>query len=141
MITLEDYFGPRWGHEEANAEEIQCNARSLLVRVNNLLAAASAAGVYGRWVNPHTKTCVSGSKGGSGDGGFRLSNSATGSPTSAHKRAYAVDVYDPTGALDRWITDDILATYRLYREHPDDTPTWCHLQIPAPKSGRRTFKP
>ncbi len=137
MITLEDYFGPRLNHPEAT-EAMKGNARALLTKVNALLAAAQEAGAYGRWINPATKTAVSGW---SGDGGFRLQLSATGAPKSAHKRACAVDVYDPGGALDKWITDEILTQHGLYREHPDDTPTWCHLQITAPGSGRRTFKP
>jgi hypothetical protein len=39
----------------------------------------------------------------------------------------------------KWI-DDPDAT-QLYREHPDDTHTWCHLQDLQPGSGNRTFKP
>jgi hypothetical protein len=57
------------------------------------------------------------------------------------KQGRAVDVYDPDGHLDAWITDDILEDFGLYREHPDSTSTWCHLTDRAPGSGHRTFWP
>jgi hypothetical protein len=139
MITLEHYFAGKEGSEEIT-REIESNAKSLLVRVNRLLAWASGIG-YEAANDPDTGSQISGSKGGAGDGGFRLSTSATGAAKSAHKRAMAVDVYDPGNVLDRMIDNTILETFRLYRESPIDTPGWCHLQSVPPASGRRTFKP
>ena len=60
---------------------------------------------------------------------------------SKHRSAQAVDVYDPAGALDGWLTDDKLVKFGLFREHPDDTPGWCHLQSVGPRSGNRVFVP
>jgi hypothetical protein len=61
--------------------------------------------------------------------------------TSQHRHAHAVDIFDPENALDNWLTDDTLRAYGLYREHPDSTPGWCHLQDVPPRSGHFTFVP
>lgn len=135
MITLQQYFG-----NKPYTEEQAANAEELLKRVNTLLAAASRQGSYGYLVDEDTGICISGSKRGSGDGGFRLPDSKTGAAKSSHKEAKAVDVYDPFNTLDGWLTDAILANYYLYREHPDGTPGWCHLTTRAPFSKRRTFR-
>jgi hypothetical protein len=62
-------------------------------------------------------------------------------PNSKHMTGEAVDVNDTDGAIDRWLTDDILEHYQLYREAPSATLSWCHLQCSPPKSGHRTFMP
>jgi hypothetical protein len=137
-ITNAMYFAlvPGPGEKIHSAQDdLACDA--LLVRVNTMLVELG-------WhfpIDPDTGTPISGSKGGTGDGGFRLSTSTTGKAGSKHKTAHAVDVYDPENWLDEHITDTLLAQHGLYREHPDDTPGWCHLQDIAPGSGRRTFKP
>lgn len=140
MITLPDYFNSKFDHPEAT-EAMKDNARQLLDRVNALLDEARQAGVYGDWIDADTGTCVSGSRGGSGDGGFRLQASATGAPRSAHKTARAVDVFDPKDELDKWVSDAILSRHGLYREAGEKTPGWLHVQSIAPGSGRRTFMP
>jgi len=146
MITVEDYFGTRINHPEAT-EPMKASARVLLAAVNALLAFAAAEGGYARPINPNTKTAVSGW---SGDGGFRLADSVTGSPTSAHKRAPAIDIYDPDNQLDDWISKHdvdggadnvVLRQFGLYREHPSATKGWCHLQTNRTRSGRRSFYP
>jgi len=136
MITLEQYFGskPYSRMEESRAVD-------LLERVNMLIDHAVSEGAFTRQIDPDTGSEISGSKGGSGDGGFRTQDSKTGAPGSAHKLAMAVDVYDPNGELDNWITDKILTVYGLYREHPSATVGWCHLGTKAPRSGKRTFLP
>ena len=136
MISVEEYFRkPRSPAQEDNA-------RDLLARVAGLLTDAMADGAYDQtWVNPNTRTRISGSVGGDGDGGFRTPGSRTGAPRSAHKEGCAVDVYDPLNRLDYWITDAVLEKHGLYREAPSATPGWCHLQTRAPGSGRRTFQP
>ena len=136
MITLQQYFGGK----EHTPDQEQC-AIYLLNHVNALLDAAHEAGAYDYEIDPDTGTQISGSKGGSGDGGFRLPASTTGSPTSSHKEAKGVDVYDPQGRLDAWITRKILIKYNLYREHPDKTLGWMHLTTRCPGSGCRTFLP
>ncbi len=146
MITIEDYFGPRLNHPEAT-EAMKGMAAGLLSSVNGLLQFATTEGGYSRPINPKTKSAVSGW---SGDGGFRLADSQTGAAKSAHKRAMAIDVYDPENELDDWISEydqgdgadnAILRQFGLYREHPSKTPGWCHLQILKPGSGRRSFYP
>lgn len=143
MISKHQYFGakPRTGEHEAAADD-------LLERVNALLAEAELGGVKLE-IDPDTGSQISGSKGGAGDGGFRLPTSTTGSARSSHKEAKAVDVYDPAGKLDDWLDDfehgngdnTMLEEHGLYREAPSHTPGWCHLSTRRPGSGRRTFTP
>ena len=143
MISAEQYFGAK-----PHDAEQEIMADDLLVRVNALLDEAERDGVTVP-VCPNTGTQISGSKGGTGDGGFRLPTATTGSPQSSHKQAKAVDVYDPLDKLDEWLDqfehgvgdNTKLAEHGLYREAPAHTPTWCHLSTRAPRSGRRTFKP
>jgi len=135
MITVQQYFGkPHSAEQEGNADD-------LLVRVNELLAEAQADGSYDGWLDPDTNTQISGAKGSDGDGGFRTPSSRTGVPSSSHRQAKAVDVYDPHEILEDWITDAILEKYELYREAPEATPGWVHLTTRAPASGHRTFIP
>lgn len=138
MIRLKDYFGHKIDHPDATQER-KDNAEVLLSRVNVLLDYAEMQGVYEVVNNPYTDTQISGTRNGSGDGGFRLQTSTTGAPKSSHKEGMGVDIYDPGNRLDKWLTDEILEEFDLYREHPDYTRTWCHLQTrPVAK---RTFKP
>lgn len=139
IITTREYFGAKIDHPDA-AGKFDA-AVDLLEQVNKLLLAAHLAGYYPYPIDPDTGTQLSGSRNGAGDGGFRLSTATTGAAKSAHKLACAIDIYDPNGTLDAWLTDKILAFYGLYREHPDATPGWCHLQSLPPRSGKRTFYP
>lgn len=130
-ISLDDYFRD-FEHDKALREA----AAKMLDKVNNLLESAEAHGVDLK-INPATQTYISGKT----YGGFRPQDCPIGAPNSAHKIARAVDVYDPQGELDRWITDARLAEFGLYREAVSATPSWCHLSDKAPRSGRRTFIP
>jgi hypothetical protein len=136
MITQEQYFQAK-PHTDANAAA----AADLLARANALCQEAVDAKAFGWPSCPNTGTQVSGSKGGQGDGGFRLPTATTGRDHSSHKEAKGVDVYDPQDHLDAWLTDALLAKHGLYREHPDSTPGWCHLTTRAPGSNKRTFIP
>lgn len=62
---------------------------------------------------------------------------------SNHTRCLAADISDPDGDLDDWCTahPDTLAKIGLWQEHPASTKGWCHVQIVAPKSGKRVFYP
>lgn len=60
---------------------------------------------------------------------------------STHMTCKAADIEDPDGKLDRWITDEVLEHCDLYREHPNHTDGWCHVQTSPPKSGKRTYIP
>lgn len=135
-ITVNDYFG-----DKHHSEEQMTNAVVLLGRVNTLLDEARGAKAYADAVDPDTGTNISGSRGGAGDGGFRLQNSTTGAPNSAHKDAKAIDVYDPDGSLAFWVTDAILSRHGLYRESPEFTPGWEHYSTKSPRSGKRTYSP
>lgn len=135
MISIDEYFRKPSSDAQRDAAE------DLLARVAALLILAEVSGVYDNWINPHTRSRVSGSKDGDGDGGFRTPGSRTGAANSAHRDGQGVDVYDPLNKLDDWITDKNLEHVGLYREAPSATPGWCHLQTRAPNSGRRTFNP
>ena len=134
MITLQDYFS-----DKPHPTEYNLNALTLLYRVNNLLAAYTTDTGLIIPNNPATGSQVSGS----GDGGFRLPTSTTGSSKSAHKVAQAVDIADHGEHLDKWLDKypDALIKYDLYREEPSATINWCHLGTRKPLSGKRTFKP
>lgn len=135
MITLEQYFNGK-----PHTADQQASAFILLEKVNALLDWARFGG-YRAPDDPDTGCQIGGdAKRGNGDGGFREPNEA-GAPSSKHKTAHAVDVYDPGDILDRIISDDDLERFGLYREDPGHTPGWCHLADVAPKSGRRTFLP
>jgi hypothetical protein len=143
VITLEQYFS-----RKPHTVEHSASATDLLRRVAALVKDAENDG-FKRTIDSDTGSEISGSKGGSGDGGFRLHNAATGRLRSSHKEAMGVDVYDPTNALDNWLNkfedgkgnNAMLAKHGLYREHSYATLSWCHLSTRAPKSGRRTFYP
>lgn len=143
MITADQYFhNPATGQRKDHRPEHADAARDLLSKVNALLSRVSDV-EWGWPIDPDTGSCISGTsvkKGGQGGGGFRLSTEP-GAERSKHKLAHAVDVYDPDDKLDGWITDELLEEFGLYREHPDHTLGWCHLQDLPPKSKRRTFYP
>lgn len=144
MIILPQYFGAK-----PHTEQHEAWAIDLLERVNELIEEAVRLEVFEREIDPDTGTEISGSRGGTGDGGFRLPTSTTGRQNSSHKEARGVDVYDPFEHLDIWLSsfDSAdgsnwkLKQYGLYREAPKATPGWCHLTTRAPGSGRRTFNP
>lgn len=148
MITVEEYFGKPHTQEQLAA------AVNLLERVAALGNQAADAAAFHWPVDRDTGCCISGSTGSDGDGGFRTPSSRTGAPESSHRIAKpgegaGVDVFDPSDLLDAWLDqfedgaggNSKLAEHGLYREHPDDTPGWCHLTTRAPASGHRTFHP
>lgn len=74
----------------------------------------------------------------------RSINSAVGGRVgSPHLRCQAVDFLDRAGLLAAWCLAhmDVLEAAGLYMEDPKWTPTWVHLQINPPASGRRVFIP
>jgi hypothetical protein len=138
VISLQQYAGLWAGHEDWNPE-CQREATILLNKVNQLLANYEAETGNTVAINQFTKSQISGAK----YGGFRTQDCPIGAPRSSHKIGMAVDILDRNDALDDWITahPEVLVEYNLYREHPDDTKSWCHLSTKPPKSGNRTFKP
>lgn len=137
MITFDSYFGSKLPLAPA---EHQVNARMLLGLVNLLLTAAERAESceYKRLADPDTGTCIAGSNALTGDGGYRLPTSRTGTASSKHRTGHAVDVYDPGNHLDDWLTDERLEQYGLWRERPEMTPGWSHLQDIVTLTGQRS---
>lgn len=143
MITVAQYFGAK-----PHSAEQTAFALDLLDRVNRLTAEARTQGVSCDEIDPDTGTEISGTKGGSGDGGFRLPTATTGARMSSHKEAKGVDKYDPKGALDHWLDkfelgngqNAKLKEYGLVREHPSATNGWCHLST-RPVGNKQTFYP
>jgi len=151
VITLQDYFGRYAQHPDAGPG-MWSNADDLISRVNELKEWARAAGIPVNEIDADTNSEISGSSvaTGGGNGGFRPQKCPVGAPDSAHKDAKALDDFDPSDALDNWISefDDeggrrntILEKFGLYREAPAVTPGWCHLTTRRPGSGKRTYNP
>lgn len=141
MIGVEQYLGQHAASAAPGelTDEIRANAATLAERLNRLLAAFLAETGLARVLRSGWRPA-----------GFNASFTHTdasgavvrgGAPKSRHMTGEGVDVADNDGRLDAWLTDEKLAEYDLYREHPDATPSWTHLQTTAPKSGHRTFNP
>lgn len=124
MISLQEMMGDN--KFEELSEELQNNARDLLVRVNKFRAE------YGipMYVTSGYRTAEHNVKVG-------------GSKNSAHCQCKAIDFKDNDGKLKEFIATDpaILERCDLYMEAPESTPTWVHLSSRLPNSGNRIFKP
>jgi hypothetical protein len=72
-------------------------------------------------------------------------NTPNAAPNSKHMTGQAIDIYDPDGDLDEWLTTEkglaTLESIGLWIEHPSATKGWCHCQTVPPNSGRRVFYP
>lgn len=68
---------------------------------------------------------------------------ANGAARSWHMQAAAVDLADADGRVWAFCLNNMpmLESLGLWLEAREATPTWVHLQIYPPKSGRRIFKP
>lgn len=127
-------------------QEIKANMGKLCEKLNQIQAA------YG-----HELICNSGYR--SPEEQMKINPKA---PNSCHTKGAAVDLSDREGRLwnfltaytARWqmpmmkeINNDAIATLKpyeyfdIYLEDRTATPTWVHIQIYAPKSGNRIFKP
>ena len=62
---------------------------------------------------------------------------------SAHLVGCAVDIHDEQNRLLEYVLShlDLARKIGLFFENPNWTPTWCHIQDVAPKSGHRFFVP
>jgi hypothetical protein len=127
MFSVDEYLTQ---HAERGAASVAiCYAATcLLDKVERLLADPECPspnpGLRSGWRPPAVNALIPGA-----------------APNSEHQYGHAVDLDDNDGALDAWLTDDILKSYDLYREAPSHTGTWCHLQDMPPPSGHRTFIP
>lgn len=130
MISLETYFmGRDLTHADELTDEVMANARITVERVNDLLARANRSDittVRSGWrptgVNADTQ------------------NSAT---HSRHITGQAVDLPDNDRTLATWCVDNLddLEAIGLWIEDPRWTPTWLHVQIVPPKSGKLVYIP
>lgn len=138
MITIEQYFGAK-----DHPFEHTSNATKLLIKVNRLLAIAQNDGGYHNWIDPDTGTQISGAKGGSGDGAYRLPNSKTGASSSSHKTGDGIDIYDNLRILAQWCVHntDAMDKCGLWAEDFRWTNGWVHLQAKPPASGKRIYIP
>jgi len=141
MISISDYFG-KYGksHKDVTPPRYAA-AQILLLKVNKLMQIAIDDGVEFP-INPKTKSQVAGET----NGGFRPQDCTIGAPLSAHKICQAVDLYDPKGEIDDWLTSSPVAREAIkeldmYFEDKSATVGWSHWSTKAPKSGRRFFLP
>ena len=139
MITLSDYFmGRDFQYRDLLTPELRANAARTVESANALLILAAGAGV----VVHHNKVT------GMVRSGWRppAINAGTmgASKTSLHMQCLAVDLEDNNKALGRWCLANagtVLKDLNLWLEHPEATPSWCHVQLRPPGSGRRVFRP
>lgn len=138
QITIEDYWMGRDKQFAANlTDEIRANAEETVSRTNLLLFHAVKDGVV--LIASNKRNLV--------NSGWRPPAINAATPNAAakshHMTGRAVDISDPIGSLDKWCMDNLaeLEAIGLWMEHPSATPRWCHVQILAPKSGRRVFYP
>lgn len=68
---------------------------------------------------------------------------AKGAKKSNHMACLAADFHDADGKLDEWCMANlpILEECGIFLEHPEATKNWTHVQVVAPKSGNRVFRP
>jgi hypothetical protein len=166
MITVQQFFtNPTTGEEKQHTMAQEVAVAELLDDVNSLQEECALAIGKDLPIDPDTHTEISGTRNGTGGGGFRELEEGP-SKYSSHKVLFvqmpsgtwvvdtlaakaAVDRYDPSNDFDTWLDqfelpdgdNSKLREYNLFREHPDDTPGWCHLTKRPPRSGHRTFKP
>lgn len=131
------------GRDSAYAGEVtaglRTNAAKTVDRVNLLLERAAAEGIEPAIDAKSASQVASGWR-------PRAVNEATSNAakSSTHIVGLAVDLRDtPDRDLARWCCRNLgeLEELGLYMEDPQWTPTWVHLQIVPPHSGRRVYVP
>jgi hypothetical protein len=72
-----------------------------------------------------------------------ISQGKSNALTSKHLAGAAADLHDPDGLISDYCLSnpEVLERIGLWMEHPDHTKGWVHVQIMAPKSGKRVFIP
>lgn len=139
MITLAEYYQGRdtlfW---QLLGTDLCANAGRTVETANALLVLAKGGGVVMR---PNHRTGMVRS-------GWRppMINETTpgAAKKSLHLTCEAIDLEDPQHELSVWCfhhADTVLRDLGLWLEHPDKTPTWCHVQLKPPLSNRRVFFP
>lgn len=134
MLTLETYWmGRNLTHSRDLTHEIIQNAHITVDKINALIAdfEFDTDLELDTWASGWRPPSVNGS----------TPNAATG---SKHLTARAGDVHDTPGRdFARWCLRNLdrLEAVGLWMEDPQWTPTWVHLQIVPPGSGRRVYVP
>ncbi len=138
MITLDAYWmGRDKLYPLALDTQTRRNAAVTVDLANRLLVLAKMAGVP-LVANPAGTLVAS---------GWRppAVNAATpgAAKRSKHMTGEAIDLFDPTGAIDDWMvhSPQPLIDLGLWVEHRSATPRWAHLQTVPPGSGNRFFYP
>lgn len=138
MITLAQYYkGHDLKYQALLGTDLRANAGRTVEAANKLLTLAKGAGVR----------LVPNAEWGMVRSGWRppAVNAATAnaSKTSLHMQCLAVDLEDVDRSLARWCfaNQNVLKDLALWLEHPDATPSWCHVQLKPPGSGNRVFRP
>lgn len=139
MITLEQYWMGRDAKYPAECTpEIRVNAYQIVAKVNTLLAMAEVDGV-------EPALSVRGDHVASGWRPEAVNDAtANAAKNSKHCSGQAVDLADGAGrALARWCLAnlDVLEQVGLWMEDPRWTPSWVHLQLVPPGSGKRVYVP
>lgn len=125
-ISVNQYLMGRAKLEELSDEQVR-NINTLIPKVNELLER------YGKPV-----TMSSGFR--SKEDQMRINPKA---PNSRHCLGAAIDIADKDHNFRYYCLTHLndLIELGLYMEDPVHTPSWLHLQIIAPKSGKRIFIP
>lgn len=110
-------------------QEVAQNAIRTVAKINEFLSQSGFAGyVNSGWRPPSLNAKVAGA-----------------APRSKHMLGLACDLADHDGSIDQYCTNEVLEAFGLWREAPESTIGWCHLQIVQYGSwvpGKlRTFKP
>lgn len=134
MLTLDKYWmGRDRGHRDALTEEIVQNAQLTVDKINMLVGEFEAeTGItLDTWASGWRPPAVNAG----------VKNAAAG---SKHLTAKAGDVRDtPARDFARWCLRNLdrLQDIGLWMEDPQWTPSWVHLQIVPPGSGKRVYVP
>jgi len=66
-----------------------------------------------------------------------------GAPSSNHITGLAIDIKDTNNSVFKYVLKnlDLAQQLGLYFEHKNFTPSWVHIQLVRPKSGKRIFIP
>lgn len=128
-MLIEDYWmGRDKKYPNDLTREIELNAADLVGRCNMLAKVLPfpLPTVSSGWRPPSVNAGVKGA-----------------AKRSNHMIGNAVDFADAKGVMARWCFENqpVLERVGLWLEHPESTPTWCHLQRVASASKRRVFRP
>lgn len=134
MITLDQYWmGRDKTHAADLTDEIRNNANATVRLVNQALK------MFEEETGLVCDECASGWR------PLAINDAtANAAKNSKHVQALAMDVREVAGrALARWCLRNLNALEKigLWMEDPRWTPTWVHLQIVPPGSGRRVYIP